>query len=163
MTVMARTLAILAASWLTLLGGSPAAAEPDPEHASTPSESAKALAPSVDSPAAVDLPAASDPAAATPELAPTATTSPPQAEDMPAIKEVTLDPTAKPPVCHRYVPTGSRIATERCQSAEVADAGRADERDQTRRDIDELRMRQTMRDQARTAAQSEALRQRMGF
>ena len=86
-----------------------------------------------------------------------------ESDQVPAVKEVTLDPTAKPPVCRRYVPTGSRIATERCQSAEVADAGRAAERDQTRRDIDELRMRQATRDAARSAAQTAAMRQRMGF
>jgi hypothetical protein len=79
------------------------------------------------------------------------------------VKEVTIDPTAKPPVCKRYVPTGSRIATERCQSAEVDDDARTAERDQTRRDIDEMRTRQAARDQARAAAQAEALRMRAGF
>lgn len=156
MTLMARTLAILAASsWLTLLADASAATEPPLERTDTPSETAEAPASTAELPAATDLPAA------TSELAPA--TSSAKADDVPAVKEVTLDPTAKPPVCRRYVPTGSRIATERCQSAEVADASRAAERDQTRRDIDELRLRQTTRDAARAAAQAEGLRQRMGF
>lgn len=152
MTVMARTLAILAASsWLTLL----AANEPPPERRDTPSESAEAPA------STAELPATTDPPAAASELAPARSSA--EADQVPAIKEITLDPTAKPPVCRRYVPTGSRIATERCQSAEVADAARAAERDQTRRDIDELRMRQTTRDAARAAEQAAAMRQRSGF
>jgi hypothetical protein len=136
MTDMARALAILAAySLLALLGGAVAAADPPP--------------------APADLP--SPPADRTPTVAP-----PAPEREQPA-KEVTLDPTAKPPVCRRYVPTGSRIATERCQSAEAADGAQAAERDQARRDIDEMRMRQATRDQARAAAQVEALRQRAGF
>jgi len=79
------------------------------------------------------------------------------------VKEVTIDLTAKPPVCRRHVPTGSRIATKRCRSAEADSAASDAERDQTRRDIDEMRMRQATRDQARAAAQAEALRQRAGF
>jgi len=152
---MARTLAIMAASsWLTLLGGAGAAAEPPLESTDTPSETAEPQPTRSEQPAAADLPAATaEPPPATPSA---------EAVDAPAVKEVTLDPTTKPPVCRRYVPTGSRIATEVCQSAEVTDAVRAAERDQTRRDIDEMRMRQATRDAARAAAQAEALRQR-GF
>jgi hypothetical protein len=138
---MARSLAILAASaWLALLAEASATADPPPA----------AAAPS----AAAAVP---------PPVAVPAATAPPEADKTQPIKEVTLDPTAKPPVCRRYVPTGSRIATERCQSAETMDAARAAERDQTRRDIDEMRMRQATRDQARAATQAEALRQRAGF
>jgi hypothetical protein len=86
-------------------------------------------------------------------------TSPPAAKAQP-VKEITLDPTAKPPVCRRYVPTGSRIAKERCESAEVTDAAREAERDQTRRDLAEMRMRQSMRDQARAQGFAEAMRRR---
>jgi hypothetical protein len=137
-----------ASSWLTLLGSAGAGAEPPPDSAAPPSAAAEP-------PPATDLPAIT---AESPPVTPSA-----EAVDAPAVKELTLDPTTKPPVCRRYVPTGSRIATERCQSAEAADAGRAAERGQTRRDIDEMRMRQAMRDQARTAAQAESLRQRAGF
>lgn len=151
---MARTLALMAASsWLALLGDAGVAAEPPPEGADTPSEAAE------------PRPATSDEPAATTDVAPTTVEQAPgptsaATDDDPAVKEVTLDPTVKPPVCRRYVPTGSRIATEVCQSAEVTDAMRAAERDQTRRDIDEMRMRQATRDAARAAAQAEALRQR---
>jgi hypothetical protein len=40
---------------------------------------------------------------------------------------------------------------------------RAAERDQARRDIDEMRMRQATRDAARAAAQAESLRRAAGF
>lgn len=95
-------------------------------------------------------------AAADPAAAP----APPPAAAAQPVKEITLDPTAKPPVCRRYVPTGSRIAKERCASAEITDAAREAERDQTRRDIAEMRMRQSMRDQARAQAFAEAMRRR---
>ena len=154
---MARTLAIMAASsWLTLLGGAGAAAEPPPESTDTSSEAAERRPAIPEQPAAVtDVPAATaEPPPATPA---------PASVDAPAVKEVTLDPTVKPPVCRRYVPTGSRIATEVCQSAEVTDDVRAAERDQARRDIDEMRMRQATRDAASAAAQAEALRRSAGF
>jgi hypothetical protein len=154
-SVMARTLAILAASsWLTLAGEADAGTEPGPERTDPPSESAEAPA------STAERPDAADSSAATSELAPAKSA---EDDQVPAVKEVILDPTTKPPVCQRYVPTGSRIATERCHSAEVGDAARAAERDQMRRDIDELRMRQATRDAARDAAQAEALRRRMGF
>jgi hypothetical protein len=98
-------------------------------------------------------------AAADPPAAPAPTESANAAESQP-VKEVMLDPTAKPPVCRRYVPTGSRIAKKRCASADAA-LGEAN-RDQLRRDIDEMRMRQAMRDQARAQALAEALRRRGG-
>jgi len=93
---------------------------------------------------------------------PTEAPAPPSADKVQPVKEVTLDPTVKPPVCRRYVPTGSRIAKERCESAEVTDAAREAERDQTRRDLAEMRMRQSMRDQARAHAFTEAMRRRGG-
>jgi hypothetical protein len=142
MILMLRSLSILAASsWLALFA-EPAAADPPPSRADLPSAPADAP------PTTANAPSASEP---------------PGPAKVEAVKEVTLDPTAKPPVCRRYVPTGSRIATERCQSAETADDARAAERDQTRRDIDEMRMRQATRNQARAATQAEALRQRAGF
>src|SRR6185436_3853360 len=101
MRFMARTLAIMAASsWLTLLGGAGAAAEPPLESTDTPSETAEPQPTRSEQPAAADLPAATaEPPPATPSA---------EAVDAPAVKEVTLDPTTKPPVCRRYVPTGSR-------------------------------------------------------
>jgi len=152
MIVMARTLAILAASsWLTLLPEADAATEPLPERTETASES-------VESPTSTaELPAATNPPAPTSELPPARSSA--EADQVPAAKEVTLDPTAKPPVCRRYVPTGSRIASERCRSAESWDAARAAERGQIRHDIDEMRIRQA----ARAAAQADALRRRVGL
>lgn len=80
-----------------------------------------------------------------------------------SVKEITLDPNAKEPVCRRYVPTGSRIAKQRCEtpSAATTTADSA-ERDQLRRDIEEMRSRQLMLDQARALARAEALRRRTG-
>lgn len=155
---MARTLLMMAAC-VSLGGGMSAAAEPPPPSTAAPSESAELQI------ATVDLAAAPADSVVTDAPAPTepATAADTEPEELQPVKEVTLDPTVKPPVCRRYVPTGSRIATEVCHSAEVADAVRAAERDQTRRDIDEMRMRQATRDQARAAAQTEALRRRAGF
>lgn len=99
-------------------------------------------------------------AAADPSVAAPAPTESANAAQGQPVKEITLDPTVKPPVCRRYVPTGSRIATKRCASADAA-AGEAN-RAQARRDIDEMRMRQTMRDQMRSQALAEALRRRGG-
>jgi hypothetical protein len=150
MMLMARVLMILAFAWLAALGqGAALGADPPVNTADLP-----AVASDV-------APVTADPIIARDD--PTVATAPPKADPAQPVKEVTIDPTAKPPVCRRYVPTGSRIATERCQSAEVTDAARTTERDQTRRDIDEMRMRQAARDQARSAAQAEALRQRAGF
>lgn len=161
MTLMVRTLAIMGAcSWLSLVGAAGAAAEPPPPSTDTPSESAELQI------ATADLPTATDDAIATGEPpAPTesASAADTEADEPQPVKEVTLDPTVKPPVCRRYVPTGSRIATEVCHSAEVGDSVRAAERDQARRDIDEMRMRQATRDAARAAAQAESLRRSAGF
>ena len=158
---MARTLALMAASsWLSLVGGTGAAAQPPPASTETPPEPAELqlatadlLTTTADAVVTDDLPAPTERAAAADT----------EADTLQPVKEVTLDPTVKPPVCRRYVPTGSRIATEVCHSAEVADAVRAAERDQTRRDIDEMRMRQATRDAARAAAQAESLRRSAGF
>jgi hypothetical protein len=160
MALMARTLAIMAASsWLSLVGVAAAAAEPPPASTDRTSEPRAATA---------DLPAATVGVPGAAELPPAATIEPEvqaeaEADKLQFVKEITLDPTVKPPVCRRYVPTGSRIASERCQSAEVVDTVRAAERDQTRRDIDEMRMRQATRDAARAAAQAESLRRSAGF
>jgi hypothetical protein len=95
--------------------------------------------------------AGADPAPATPGVAE------PGAE---SVKEITIDPNVKEPVCRRYTPTGSRIAKQRCESA-TANSTLGAERDQLRRDIDEMRTRQLMRDQARAIALAEALRRRV--
>jgi hypothetical protein len=91
--------------------------------------------------------------------APPPAVTPSIADTNPPVKEVTIDPNAKEPVCRRQAPTGSRIARERCAAAEPSRA----ERDQLRRDIEEVRMREVMRDQARAAADLEALRRRSGL
>ena len=100
------------------LGGAGAAGEPPRESSDTPSEAAEPqpTAPKGRPPPSTCRLHTAEP----PPPTPTA-----EAVDSAAVKEVTLDPTTKPPVCRRYVPTGSRIATEVCQSAEVTDAVRA--------------------------------------
>src|SRR5688572_7306633 len=106
---MVRPLAILAASsWLALVAGQAASADPAPTSAASPPASAVR-------PPAADAATEAAPVA---DEAPTtdAPSAPPAvAEQSHPVKEVTLDPTVKPPVCRRYVPTGSRIATERCK------------------------------------------------
>lgn len=75
------------------------------------------------------------------------------------MREVRIDASAKLPECRRYVPTGSRIATTRCETPQdtLTPAQQA-ERDTLRRDINEMRALQALRDQARDQARAEALR-----
>jgi hypothetical protein len=77
------------------------------------------------------------------------------------VRTVTIDPNARPPVCRRVVPTGSRIAEQRCESPKERTTA-ADEANRAilRRDIEALRDQQMMRDQARQAAMVEAMRRR---
>lgn len=75
------------------------------------------------------------------------------------VKEITIDPHAKEPVCRRYTPTGSRIAKRRCETP-AAENVRDAERDRLRRDLDEMRTREIMRDQARAQALAESMRRR---
>jgi hypothetical protein len=77
------------------------------------------------------------------------------------MRVVTIDPNARPPVCRRVVPTGSRIAEQRCETPKRGSTA-ADEANRTvlRRDIEALRDQQLMREQARQAAMAEALRRR---
>ena len=121
-------------SWLALLAAFSAAADQTLESADPPAVSA--------APPQAPAPVAAEPG---------------------PVEEITLDPTVKPPVCRRYFPTGSRIATERCQSAEATTVASEAERNQMRRDLEEMRMRQAAREQARAAAQAEAMRRRAGF
>lgn len=88
------------------------------------------------------------PAAAEPEaIVPDATT--------------TIDPNVKEPVCRRYIPTGSRIATERCEMPkDTMSAKEQASRNIMRQDLADMRMQQQLRDQARAAAMAEALRRR---
>jgi len=103
-------------------------------------------------PALADDPEASPstnaPAAAGPEtIVPNATT--------------TIDPNVKEPVCRRYIPTGSRIATQRCEMPkDTLSAKEQASRDVMRQDIADMRTQQQMRDQARAAAMAEALSRR---
>lgn len=78
-----------------------------------------------------------------------------------AITRTTIDPNVKEPVCRRHIPTGSRIATQRCEMPQdTLTAKEQASRDVMRRDIADMRMQQQMRDQARTQAMAEALRRR---
>jgi hypothetical protein len=74
---------------------------------------------------------------------------------------VTIDPNARPPVCKRFTPTGSRIAEQRCETPKERSTAQ-DEANRTvlRRDIEAMREQQRMRDQARDAAMAEAMRRR---
>jgi hypothetical protein len=80
------------------------------------------------------------------------------------VREVKIDPNEKLPVCRRYVPTGSRIATERCETPEPksATAAQRANHDVLRREVEEMRSLQSMREQARSQAIAEALRRRGG-
>jgi hypothetical protein len=77
------------------------------------------------------------------------------------IRTVTLDDNERRPVCKRIIPTGSRIAEQRCESPprEPTAADRAN-RDILRRDVEAMRDQQMMREQARQLAMMEALRRR---
>jgi hypothetical protein len=73
----------------------------------------------------------------------------------------TIDPNVKEPVCRRYIPTGSRIATQRCEMpTDTLSAQEQATREILRRDVADMRMQQQLRDQARAAAMAEALRRR---
>src|SRR5262245_31703311 len=89
--------------------------------------------------------AAADPSASTPSGA--------DAVSTPPVKEVTVTVDRNVTVCRRQAPTGSRIAIERCPTT-----ASSAEREQLRRDLDEMRTRAALREQARAAAQLEALR-----
>ena len=75
------------------------------------------------------------------------------------VPQVTIESYARLPVCRRHVPTGSRIATERCTTPDAADSQHAAARQQ----LDSLRQQQMIEDQARQQARAEALRRRVGF
>jgi hypothetical protein len=115
--------------------------------------------------ALVTLPCAGDPAepaaraAAPPATAtPTATAENKTPENT---RIVTIDPNARPPVCRRVVPTGSRIAERRCETPNRESTAAAEaNRTILRRDFEALRDQQMMREQARQAAMAEALRRR---
>jgi hypothetical protein len=108
--------------------------------------------------AMIALPCASN--AAEPSPAP-ATALAPASPAPENVQTVTLDPNERRPVCRRHVPTGSRIAEQRCEAAkrEATASDRANH-EIMRRDIDALRDQQMMREQARQAA---ALRRRGGL
>ena len=91
---------------------------------------------------------------------PSQPTTPRDAVRTPPVKEITIDPTIKEPVCRRQAPTGSRIVKARCEAPSIVSCA---ERDQLRRDLEEMRMRETMQDQGRGGPELEALRRRAGF
>jgi hypothetical protein len=103
---------------------------------------------------------------AAPTTAPAATAAtaePPAAKPADAVVEITIDPNAQTPVCRRYTPTGSRIATEVCEqpTAKISAAAEQANRDALRRDIEDMRAQQMVREQARQQAQADAMRRRM--
>jgi hypothetical protein len=77
------------------------------------------------------------------------------------VPEVAIEAFARLPVCRRHVPTGTRIAGERCTSNDATTAAlRKNEQDLTRQDVEMLRQRQMIQEQARQTARAEALRRR---
>ena len=95
-----------------------------------------------------------------PDEQPTAAAEQPTAkEPSEKVPQVTIESYARLPVCRRHVPTGSRIATERCTTPDAADSQHAAARQQ----LDSLRQQQMIEDQARQQARAEALRRRVGF
>jgi hypothetical protein len=101
--------------------------------------------------------AADPPPPATPTSAPALPTEGDQARP---VKQVALDPNVPHPVCRRIAPTGSRIKNEVCETPAPDDKAREAEHHQIRRDMDEMRARQAMREQARTQALAEAMLRR---
>jgi hypothetical protein len=81
----------------------------------------------------------------------------------PPAKKVIIAPTGKEPVCRRAAPTGSRIAQQRCTTPGAGTELNSAQREQLQRDIDEVRTRGAMRDQARAAAELDAARMRAGL
>lgn len=106
-------------------------------------------------PALGDDPVTSSPTNA-PAAEPVATAVSPQ-----AITRTTIDPNVKEPVCKRHIPTGSRIATERCEMpTDSLSVKQQASREILRRDVEDMRRQQQMRDQARNQAMADALRRR---
>jgi hypothetical protein len=98
------------------------------------------------------LAATNGPTAAEPEVAAT----PPR-----AITRTTIDPNVKEPVCKRHIPTGSRIAERRCEMpADSLSTKEQASREILRRDVEDMRRQQQLRDQARNQAMADALRRR---
>jgi hypothetical protein len=93
-----------------------------------------------------------------PSATPT-TTAAPSATALKNVRTITVDPTVRRPVCKRFVPTGSRIAEQRCAAPQTTAQAEADRATQ-RRDFQAMRDQQMLRDQARQAAMAEALRRR---
>lgn len=106
-----------------------------------------------------DPPEAARPVAATPDAGAAQTAAEPRkAPD----RTITIDPNLRPPVCKRVVPTGSRIAEQRCESPADRATTTADDANRAilRRDIEAMRDQQMLREQARQAAMAEAMRRR---
>jgi hypothetical protein len=102
--------------------------------------------------------AADPPAAPAPQTQPdarsttTVTTAPTAAAIAPEnVRTITIDPTVRRPVCKRFVPTGSRIAEQRCETPQTAAQADAN-REVLRRDFQAMRDQQMLREQARQAA-----------
>ena len=130
---MTRILAASSVAWLALVWADPALA--DDGEASVPT---------------------STPVTTEPEPEPEVAAAQPQ-----AITRTTIDPNVKEPVCKRYKPTGSRIAEQRCEMpTDSLSAKEQADREILRRDVEDMRRQQQMRDQARNQAMAEALRRR---
>jgi hypothetical protein len=107
---------------------------------------------------------AADPPAAPPTgpdaTSTTATTTATAATHAPAnMRTITIDPTVRGPVCKRFVPTGSRIAEQRCAAPQTTAQAEA-ERATLRRDFQAMRDQQMLREQARQARQAAGARRR---
>jgi hypothetical protein len=85
----------------------------------------------------------------TPESSSAGSTTPPE-----KVTEVKIESFADVANCRRYVPTGTRIAGERCESPGDDTAAEAAEYEIMRRDVESMRSQQVYREQARQAAEA---------
>ena len=122
-----------------------------------PTAAASALLVCIGAAAHSDAPPAKS---AQPDAQATAAAEQPTAkEQSEKVPQVTIESYARLPVCRRHVPTGSRIATERCTTPGTAEGQHAAARQQ----FDSLRQQQMIEDQVRQQARAEAMRRRVGF
>jgi hypothetical protein len=94
---------------------------------------------------------AADPPAAPPTQPGATPTTTATANAPENVRTITIDPTVRRPVCKRVVPTGSRIAEQRCETPQTAAQAEAN-REVLRRDFQAMRDQQMLREQARQAA-----------
>lgn len=115
-----------------------------------------AAAPSVANDDAEPKLAGNAPAAKAAPAAPAPEAAARPSEDVP---KVAIESFANVPVCRRHVPTGSRIAVERCTSRPSVVAAQR-QKDFTRQQIETMREQQIYEEQARQALRAEMMRRR---